>query len=148
MVCYIFYPSSNKLNRLICCIYLDESSSIHSFKHQISHLDVTINDDVTFEQIRNMATNIFTTIFIMFTNLTHLEFKSEDNFVYVPSSLIALPSTTCYSSNIVHLNVRVRNFDDCLWLLDGRLSQLHTFIVIVDDMYHSSMTFDNKVKNF
>ncbi len=128
-------------------IYLDESSSIHSFKHQISHLDITINDDINLEQIKNMATNIFTTILNMFTNLTHLDFKSEYYFVYSPLSLIALRSTKFYSSSIAHLNVRVRNLDDCLCLLDGRLSQLHTFIVKIDDMYNSSMTLDNKVKN-
>jgi hypothetical protein len=39
----------------------------------------------------------------------------------------------------------VDNFGDCLCLLDGRLNQLSTFIVIiVDDKDNSSMEF-NKV---
>jgi hypothetical protein len=84
----------------------------------------------------------------MFTNLTHLELKLDDNVVYPPLSLIDLPSKTCYSSSVVHLNVRVRNFDDCLCLLDGRLSQLHTFIVEVDNLDDLSMAIHNKVKNF
>jgi hypothetical protein len=59
-----------------------------------------------------------------------------------------LPSTTFYSSNIFYLNVRVSNFDDCLCLLDERVTQLHTFIVKIDYIENSSMTLDNKVKNF
>ncbi|CAF3314482.1 unnamed protein product [Rotaria socialis] len=69
---------------------------------------------------------------------------NEDNFVYPPLSLIDLPSTACYSSNIVELNVRVRNFDDCLCLLDGRLSQLNTFIIEIDKIQNSSKILDNK----
>jgi len=29
----------------------------------------------------------------------------------------------------------MHNFDDCLRLLDGRLSQLHTFIITLDYIY-------------
>ncbi len=39
-------------------------------------------------------------------------------------------------------------FNDCLCLLDGRLSQLHTFIVQVDEIYNTSMTINNTVKYF
>ena len=123
-----------------------KSSFIHIYKHQISHLAITINEDITLEQIKHAATNIFASIFIIFTNLNHLEFGLEDTFVYPPLSLIDLPSTTCYSSNIFYLNVRVRNFDDCLCLLDGRVTQLHTFIVKIDYIEDSSMTVNNKVR--
>ncbi|CAF5021674.1 unnamed protein product, partial [Rotaria magnacalcarata] len=46
----------------------------------------------------------------------------KNMFLFSPISLIDLPSTTCYSSNIVYLNVSLRNFDDCVCLLDERLS--------------------------
>ena len=95
-----------------------------------------------------MATKIFTNIFIIFTNLTSSLFQLEDNYVYLPLSLVDLPSTTCYSSNIVHLNVRVRNFDDCLCLLDGRLSQLHTFIAYICHIRHTSIINKNMVTEF
>ncbi|CAF4503268.1 unnamed protein product, partial [Rotaria socialis] len=72
-------------------------------------------------------------------------FELDDDFVYLPLSLIDLPSTACYSSNIVELNVRVRNFDDCLCLLDERLSQLNTFIIKIDKIQNSSKTLDNKI---
>ncbi|CAM4821197.1 unnamed protein product [Rotaria magnacalcarata] len=58
-------------------------------------------------------------------------------------SLSNFLSPTSYSSNIVHLNVRVYNFNDCLCLLDGDLSQLHTFIVQVDTIYNTSMIINN-----
>ncbi|CAF3800603.1 unnamed protein product [Rotaria sordida] len=83
-------------------------------------------------------------------NLINLEIEmayrifNEENFVYPPLLLIDLPFTVFYSSKIVELNVRVRNFDDCLCLLDGRLCQLHTFIVKIDKIQNSSKTLDNK----
>jgi hypothetical protein len=118
------------------------------FKHQISHLAIKINDDRTVEQMKHVATNIFASIFVIFTKLNHLEFEFEDTLVYPPLSFIRLPSTTCYSSTIFYLNVRVTRFDDCLRLLDGRLSELHTFIVKVNYIENSAMTLDNKVNNF
>ncbi|CAF4331987.1 unnamed protein product, partial [Rotaria sordida] len=79
----------------------------------------------------------------MFTNLTYLHFCLKDICHYPPTSFIDLVSTTCYQSNIIHLNVRVRNFNDCLCLLDGRLYQLQTFIVEVDKINTTSMTINH-----
>ncbi|CAF3504874.1 unnamed protein product [Rotaria socialis] len=77
----------------------------------------------------------------MFTNLTYLHIGLQDICRY-------LPSTTCYSSSIAHLNVRVRDFGDCLSLLDERLSQLLTFIVEVDYIYNTSMIINYTVQYF
>ncbi len=82
----------------------------------------------------------------MFTNLTYLEFCLKDICHYPPTSLIDSISTTCYPSNIIHLNVRIRKFSDCLCLLDGRLCQLQTFIVELDHINTTSMTINNTVK--
>ncbi|CAF2951075.1 unnamed protein product [Rotaria sp. Silwood2] len=148
------YPKLNKLIlvnlslKMASRILNNGSSFIHIYRHQISHLVVTINDDTTAIRIKNVATNIFANILAMFTNLIHLDFNFDDNFVYPPTSFIKLLSTTCHSSSIVHLNVRVRNFDDCLCLLDGRLSQLHTFIVKIDNIDDLSMSIRKKVRNF
>ncbi|CAM4820753.1 unnamed protein product [Rotaria magnacalcarata] len=150
VLCIGNYSKFHKLNlvnleiEMAFHIFNDESSFLHIFEDQISHLAITISDDSTAEHIRSLATKIFTTIFVTFKNLTHLDFELEDDFVYPPLSLIDLPSTACYSSNIVELNVRVRNFDDCLCLLDGRLSQLNTFIIKIDKIQNSSKTLDNK----
>ncbi|CAF3412730.1 unnamed protein product [Rotaria socialis] len=78
-------------------IFNDESSFIHTFKHQISHLTVTIHDDSTGEHVQKLSTNVFTKIFIMFINLTYFHYHLQDICRHVPNSLINLPSTTCYS---------------------------------------------------
>jgi hypothetical protein len=139
---------SRETNSIICCIYLDGSSFVHIFKHQISHLIVTINVNSTAKYIPKLSKNVVTTIFKMFMNLIYFHFHWNSDSLYKPGSLIVLPSTTYYSSSIVHLNVRVHNFNDCLCLLDGRLSQLHTFIVQVDHICDTSMIINNTVKYF
>ncbi|CAF4328732.1 unnamed protein product, partial [Rotaria sordida] len=58
-------------------------------------------------------------------------------------SLDNLPLTICSSSTLYKLSVSVTNFGDCLALLDGRLKQLTTFIVIIDNMiYNSSIVYN------
>jgi hypothetical protein len=109
---------------------------------------ITINDGTIAEHIKKLSTNIFITIFTMFINLTHLHFNLNDICRCLPTSFIDLPSTICNSTSIVHLNVRVRNFDDCLCLLDGRLSQLHTFIVEINHIDNTSTIINNTVKYF
>jgi hypothetical protein len=84
----------------------------------------------------------------MFTNLIYLYFGLNDDLFYSTTSLIDLVSATYYPSNIVHLNVRVRRFDDCLHLLDGGLSRLHTFIVEVDGIHNTPININNTVTYF
>jgi hypothetical protein len=79
--------------------------------------------------LTDMAINVYMRIFTLFTNVTHLDFISKDDYRYPPLSLYNLPSTTCSSSTIVHLSISLLSLEDCLCLLDGRLTQLHTFIV-------------------
>ncbi|CAF1472478.1 unnamed protein product [Rotaria sordida] len=129
-------------------IFNGGSSFVNIFKHKISHLTITINDGSTDQYIRKLSTNVLITIFTMFINLTYLHFCLKDICQYPPTSFFGLVSTTCYPSNIIHLNVRVRNFNDCLCLLDGHLCQLQTFIVEVDKIITTSMTINNSVKYF
>ncbi|CAF1414639.1 unnamed protein product [Rotaria sordida] len=123
-------------------IFNEKSSFIDIFKHQISHLIVMIIEDNIAEHTRKASTDVFTTIFIMFTNLNYLHYGWNGECLGSPRSLVDTLSPTC-PSNIVHLNVRVNSFNDCLCLLDGCLSQLHTFIVEVDNINYTSMTINN-----
>ena len=127
-------------------VYLDDSPFAHMFKHQISHLSITADEESTTESMMNLVTHIYARIFAMLTNLTHLDFVTNNHSLYEPPCLKNLPSTTCSSSSIVYLRVRVNTLDDCICLLDGRLSQLHTFIVIVDETENSATTVDDTVK--
>jgi hypothetical protein len=148
---YLITPFDNGRNKIfpyICYIHLDESLFVHKFKHNISHLTFKINDDITNEYKLNLVTKVYARIFVIFTNLIHLEFDLEDTCGLLPSPFYQLPSTSCYSSSIVYLHVEVDCLEDCLYLLDGRLSQLHTFIVKVGYMSRSSMIGNKTVKNF
>ncbi|CAF4647326.1 unnamed protein product [Rotaria sp. Silwood2] len=99
-----------------------------------------MHDDSKGEHIKELLTNVFTNILIIFTNLIYLNFHSQDICRYISKPFLSLPSTTRYSSNIVHLNIAVFSFDDCLCLLDGHLTQSHTFIVKVEHIIDTSMT--------
>ncbi|CAF2142563.1 unnamed protein product [Rotaria magnacalcarata] len=124
-------------------LFNDKSSFIHIFQNQISHFTVMMHDDSKGEYIKELFTNVFTNILIIFANLIYLNFHSQDICRYISKPFLSLPSTTCYSSNIVHLNIGVFSFDDCLCLLDGHLTQLHTFIVKVEHIIDTSMTIKN-----
>jgi hypothetical protein len=128
-------------------LYSDESPFAHIFKYQISHLHVTAAEESTVESMMNLVTHIFPHIFTTLTNLTHLDFFIDEAF-YEPPRLSDFPSTTCYSSSLVYLRVRLNTLDDCLCLLDGRLSQLHTFIVKINETENSSVIVDKTVKEF
>jgi hypothetical protein len=62
-----------------------------------------------------------------------------------PLSLCDLPSTTFSSPILTHLHIDVKTFDDCLYLLDGRLRQLTTFLVTVYCMDTSAVIVHNMV---
>jgi hypothetical protein len=114
-------------------------SFIRIFKEQILHLVVTVIDKSESASLSDVAMNVYMRIFNLFSSVTHLDFVIKDDFRYPPFSLDDLPSTACFSSTIVHLSIRVLGFEDCLCLLDGRLNQLHTFIV---DVYFISSSID------
>lgn len=50
------------------------------------------------------------------------------------------------SSTLLELHVTVENFNDCLCLLDGRFSQLHTLHINIADISSSQLT-NNKTVN-
>ncbi|CAF1591186.1 unnamed protein product, partial [Adineta steineri] len=62
---------------------------------------------------------------------------------YPPLSLCYSPSTTFSSPILTHLYINVENFDDCLYLLDGRFGELTTLCV---NVYHMD-TFEGIVHN-
>jgi hypothetical protein len=108
-----------------------------------------INGDIKHQEKRSIATHALIKILVTFPNLTHLDFQLDNICLYPPRIPIdSLSSTSFNSSKIVYLNLRVRNFDDCIRLLDGRFSQLHTLIINIDEIKYSSLTFNDMVKYF
>jgi hypothetical protein len=82
----------------------------------------------------------------MFRNLIDLNYNWYSDLTYSPKAFIDLSSRPCYSSNISCLNVRLNDFNDCICLLNGDLSQLHTLIVEIDSIRKTSMTMNNTVR--
>jgi hypothetical protein len=91
---------------------------------------------------------VCTHVLTMFNNLLCLKFHSYSDF-HVGSeerlsfSLIKPPRL--FSSSLMQLHINVKKFTDCLYLLDGRFGQLHTFYVNVDWFPPPSPLTINKV---
>jgi hypothetical protein len=70
----------------------------------------------------------FIRILTMFTNLLYLNCNlfGESR---LPRLLFGPNTPTFFSSTLMELHIKVSNFEDCLYLLDGRLKQLHTLYV-------------------
>jgi hypothetical protein len=55
---------------------------------------------------------------------------------------------TFFSSSLTTLHINVEDFDDCLYLLDGRFEQLHTLYIDIHFFWPPSSTIHNQVDNF
>ena len=93
----------------------------------------------------NYTTNVYSHILTFFKNLKNLSIMEPYGMLYPGLSLCDLPSTTFSSGILTHLYINVETFDDCLYLLDGRLRKLATLCVIVHYMDTSSGIIHNMV---
>ncbi|CAF3482744.1 unnamed protein product [Rotaria sp. Silwood1] len=113
--------------------FTDKSIFQHIFKYQITELILENNDnnDYADENIspKEYNKNVYVSILTLFENLQSLSIVGSFTSSYPPLSIVDLPSTTFCSSTLIKLCINVRSLDDCLYLLDGRLKQLTTFIV-------------------
>ncbi len=90
--------------------------------------------------------NVYANILIFFEHLKC--FSIIDLIDGCPClSLCDFPSTTFYSSTLTKLCIEVENFGDCLCLLDGRIKQLNTFIVVINDIDNHSSVVHNIVSS-
>jgi hypothetical protein len=72
----------------------------------------------------NLRENALTHTLHTFTNLIELDLN-QSNIARRPIfSVYRSSSMTCCPTSLTHLSISVKIFDDCLCLLDGRLSQL------------------------
>jgi hypothetical protein len=122
---------------------LDESSLPSIFRQQITNLILVNNDtNESISSLKDYTKNVYVNILNFFKNLKHLNIIGP----YVPGlSLCNLSSTTFYSSILTYLCITVANFDDCLYLVDGRLKRLTTFNVTVYSIDNSSTIVHNMV---
>ncbi|CAF1409157.1 unnamed protein product [Adineta steineri] len=145
-----YYPNLHKLSLLnveidmASDIFNENSLFMRSYKHKISHLVMTISDESLHGLTEIIIAQIYIGIFTWLSNLQYLDLDCIDGSLFSGRLLGDLCSTICYCSNINHLRIRIHNFDDCLCLLDGRLSQLHTLIVKLDDVHYSQIVIKNE----
>ena len=95
----------------------------------------------------NFVPTIFTRFFSVFSNLLYLncQLYSKSNQLVVSFSN---QTPTFFSSTLLNLRVKLQTFDDCLYLLDGRLSQLRSFDVNVDYVVDPSPAIQQTVSDF
>ncbi|CAF3350760.1 unnamed protein product [Rotaria sp. Silwood2] len=126
-------------------LFTNETILTDLFKNQISSLTIRIRRDNKHMLTNDKSTMIFTDIFTMFTNLQYLNFKPSSNcsqrlsFHFSPPIFI--------SSTLLKLHVNVDHFDDCLYLLDGRFTQLRVLHVNTFNIRHSSHLTINNTEN-
>ncbi len=129
---------------------LDESSLRSIFQEQITNLILFNNDkDEMIRSLKNYTTKVYSHILTFFKNLKSLSVIEPSARLYYPGypglSLGDLPSTTFSSSILTYLYINVKTFDDCLYLLDGRLRKLRILYVTVYSIDKSSGIVHNVV---
>ncbi|CAF2227121.1 unnamed protein product [Rotaria magnacalcarata] len=116
---------------------------------QITHLKIDLNDKTP--PLPETLSMIFALILSLCNQIV------EVNFCYFfHRSMICtfeLSSTDCVSSTLTSLKINVKTFDDCLYLLDGRLGYLLTLFIDVKEIVYTLGAVDNtkkipKLKNF
>ena len=120
---------------------LDKSLSSGLFKNQITILVIGI--DPNQKDVLTML-NICNCIFTVFSNLTHLIFYDISYKNNVRLILDFLPPRFS-SSTLLVLNIKVQTFDSCLYILDGRFSQLHTLYIDAIKIDFSNNEIENQV---
>ncbi|CAF4038056.1 unnamed protein product [Rotaria sordida] len=114
----------------------------HIFQQQITDLILVFENNLNEISIKNYTTDMYEYILKFFENLKHLSVMGSFPRFFPPLVLKNLPSTTFFSSILNKLSIHIMNFDDCLALLDGRLKQLTTLILVIDNMKnHSSNVY-------
>ncbi|CAF4965587.1 unnamed protein product [Rotaria sp. Silwood1] len=123
-------------------LFTDERLISSIFKNQITTLIIAIDPD---KKDWSIMENICNQIFTVFINLTHLIFcyASYKNNARL---LFKNRSPTFSSSSLLILNIKVQTFRVCLYILDGRLEQLHTLHIELANILPPSEEIENQRK--
>ncbi|CAF1458841.1 unnamed protein product [Rotaria sordida] len=125
-------------------LFTNESFLIRIFKKQILSLVVDINKCREPDFIQDINTFIYTQIFTMFSNLQCLNFGSSCSGYHILS--FGISTSDVFSSTLLELHVVVDSYKDCLYLLDGRFNQLHTFYVTICSLFPCLPITNNEKK--
>ncbi|CAF1507955.1 unnamed protein product, partial [Rotaria sordida] len=130
--------------------FTDESIFEYIFKYEIKEVILENNDYYNSIKektivLKEYTKNVYLSIMNLFKNLKSLTIISSSKIYYPPLSIHDLPSTTFFSSILTNLSINVNSLDDCLYLLDGRLKQLITFILQIYYIHNHSSILHNTV---
>jgi hypothetical protein len=102
----------------------------HIFKQQITKLHLMNKDcELAIRSLKDYTNKVYAHILTYFENLEYLNVIETPIHAYPALLIDSLLSTTFSSLTLTYLCINVANFNDCLYLLDGRLKQLSTLIV-------------------
>ncbi|CAF4666404.1 unnamed protein product, partial [Rotaria sp. Silwood2] len=120
-----------------------ESPFRHIFQQQITDLILVFENDFNEISVKHYTTDVYEYILKFFKNLKNLSIIESFPHFSPPLALYNLPLTTFFSSTLNKLCIDLMNYEDCLALLDGRLKQLTTLIVVICDMEYQSSNVYN-----
>lgn len=128
-------------------LILDESLFKSNFRRQITNL-ILVNDDNNdqIDSLKDYTRNVYGYMLRCLENLKKFTVVQSSDWYPRLSFDDWLPNLFS-SSTLTDLCIDVNNFDDCLYLLDGRLQQLTNLSVNVDYMeksiiIHKRVSFD------
>ncbi len=142
----IFSLDWTKIDFNFSCVYLDECWFADIFKNQISKLVITFATNKTFSNTTKI--NIFINILTNFSKLRYLNFDASFDLNIKPMSFNWVTIQTFSSSSLKELHINTYDFNECLYLLDGRLNQLEKFYVSVFVIYLQPSAIKDKVYSF
>ncbi|CAF4581714.1 unnamed protein product [Rotaria sp. Silwood2] len=113
---------------------LDGSYLIRLFKNQITSLVIYIKEsEEPKDQVLFIGLFIFRPILSMFNNLRYLNFSLSSE---KPQLSFCTSHPAPISSTLLELRVVVKSMKNCLYLISGCFSQLHTFYVTISPSHN------------
>ncbi|CAF3983950.1 unnamed protein product [Rotaria sp. Silwood1] len=124
--------------------HLSDKTMSHLLTNQITHMIIEINNENVTIPTRHEA-DIFAIILLICKRLSDLTFLLTSSEEYLTILLLNILYGNSFSSNLTKLTINVNSFDDCLYLLNGCLESLSTFIIRIKKITRSLSEIDNTV---
>ncbi|UJR16281.1 hypothetical protein I4U23_003187 [Adineta vaga] len=125
-------------------IFTENSPFVYCYKHQITHLVMTIKDDLRIRLMEVAMSQIYGAISMWFSKLQYISVDGHAHISYTRRILSGLSPSRCYFSGVVYLSIKIHDLDDCFCLLDGGLRQLEALCVQLDNLHFSRMTINDE----
>ncbi|CAF4162050.1 unnamed protein product [Adineta steineri] len=140
------YPNLHQLG--LFNLHAKTAASLFRSKSPLNHIDANQIDllIIDIKQYGDMCERsdinllIFTHILTIFCNLKYFSFDTSQQLSFGNSP------PNIFSSTLVELHVSLNDLTDCLYLLDGRFSQLYTLRVYTVREKSTHVIIDNKDK--